>query len=643
MKMKSLILSLMIFCVQTFLFVDTSISYSYNRFALVICNQTYPADNLNNNKSKANRIANALERSNFTVKKLLAPSRENMKKAIKGFYKNIKTGGVGLFYYSGYALQKDSVNFLIPSGVKMKRTDQIISKCISLNETIKIITSSKKFNSLFFIDASFDGLLNKSLGLKINGLSKISPPDKTFLTYATSPGQIGSEYLKRKDLFTSKFLSYLEVEELELHSMISRIKMDVKQISKSRQKPWWTSSLRDNFYFNSRKVKLLSLIADLEKSKKIPWSLLKKKYSQWCAGISTPNKKVLIQRIMMDIEPKHQKLLVSDKIKKGRYFSHQIKAFNKLSKEDKYINLFVDLQRYDKIKNSSIDRRLKLTAWQTLKEKYPQWSHGVSPLNYRDIIFNALSDDKDQSLHKIALKKGIKPRRSNYLGMNFVYIPAGEFIMGSPYDEPGRNNDEKQYMVKFTRGFYISETEVTQKQWKTIMGYNPSIFIDCGENCPVENISWEDIQKYISKLNSENKNSKIIFTYRLPTEAQWEYACRAGNLSWFSFGDDETLLNEYAWFGANSSGRTHPVAQKKPNKWGLYDMHGNVWEWCNDWGGKYQTGKTTNPHGPLSGQHRIVRGGSWHYQIMATRCANRNYLFPNNQNYNVGFRLVMEP
>ncbi len=227
---------------------------------------------------------------------------------------------------------------------------------------------------------------------------------------------------------------------------------------------------------------------------------------------------------------------------------------------------------------------------------------------------------------------------SDDFGMKFVYIPPGTFMMGSSENEPGRDRDETLHRVTLTRGFYMQTTEVTQGQWKEVMGENPSRFKECGDDCPVETVSWDDVQEFIKSLNRKGEG-----LYRLPTEAEWEYAARAGSETAYCFGNDAADLGKYAWYGESWDGGTHPVAQKQPNAWGLYDMHGNVWEWCHDWYGKYPSDTVTDPTGSESGSDRVNRCGSFLNTARYCRSANRgNWRPPGFRGGYLGFRLVRE-
>jgi formylglycine-generating enzyme required for sulfatase activity len=217
--------------------------------------------------------------------------------------------------------------------------------------------------------------------------------------------------------------------------------------------------------------------------------------------------------------------------------------------------------------------------------------------------------------------------------MLMKWCPPGSFLMGSPQDEEGHRDREKQVQVTLSQGFWMGQTQVTQAQWQAVMGNNPSYFK--GESGPVERVSWYDAQEFISKLNA----SLVLpdgMQMALPTEAQWEYACRAGETGPYS-GD---TLDEVAWYDENSGEQTHPVGEKKPNAWGLHDMQGNVWEWCSDWYTSYLAGGV-DPKGPASGSVRVVRGGGWGVVAYYCRVAYRNGDVPTlSVSSSLGFRVV---
>jgi formylglycine-generating enzyme required for sulfatase activity len=229
----------------------------------------------------------------------------------------------------------------------------------------------------------------------------------------------------------------------------------------------------------------------------------------------------------------------------------------------------------------------------------------------------------------LAAEAGDKIFTSPALGASFVLVPPGTFMMGDA-------QSVTRHQVTIKKPFYMQTTEVTQGQWNKIMGNNPSSFKNCGEDCPVENVSWISVQAFVRKLNQLEGTDR----YRLPTEAEWEYACRAGAATKYPFGDGDEDLGGYAWYNRNSENRTHPVARKKPNARGLYDMHGNVWEWCVDWYDDYPSVAATDPAGPAAGQHRVMRGGSWPNNSATLTSAFRGQDYPMVQSYDIGFRLV---
>ncbi len=303
-------------------------------------------------------------------------------------------------------------------------------------------------------------------------------------------------------------------------------------------------------------------------------------------------------------------------------------------------------------------------------------------------------DAKKAKTHQETWAKylGVPVEITNSIGMKLVLIPAGRFRMGETENEIAKQRkqgedwatrelqkaggDEKkqeqvmkqledrlqraesvgpQHRVAITKAFLLGKYEVTQKQFSVVMGWNPSAFSATGTHkdavgetdtsqLPVEMVKWEDAAEFCCQLSSLPEELVDGRTYRLPTEAEWEYACRAGSTGGWCFGDGETELADYAWCEKNSQNKTHPVGQKKPNAWGLYDMHGNVWEWCQDWyAGDYSKSPPDNPAGPPAGSKRVYRGGGWLNSASGGNCrsACRGDQVPGFRYGSVGFRVLL--
>ncbi|MGO8747823.1 MAG: formylglycine-generating enzyme family protein [Thermoguttaceae bacterium] len=254
----------------------------------------------------------------------------------------------------------------------------------------------------------------------------------------------------------------------------------------------------------------------------------------------------------------------------------------------------------------------------------------------------AFSEDSKQPPKELTVDLG------GGVKMELVLIPAGEFMMGSPDSDDGAFAwEQPQHRVRITKPFYLGKYPVTQGQYERVMGKNPSWFCKSGagkdkigetetSQFPVEQVLWEEAMGFCKRLSEKEKKK-----YRLPTEAQWEYACRAGSTTRYCFGDDETQLGDYAWFGGTAGLQTHPVGQKKRNAWGLYDIHGNVWEWCQDWYERYQANSPTDdPTGPTTSSYRVFRGGSWFDDARYCRSACRKSDMPEARRRDLGFRVV---
>jgi formylglycine-generating enzyme required for sulfatase activity len=258
----------------------------------------------------------------------------------------------------------------------------------------------------------------------------------------------------------------------------------------------------------------------------------------------------------------------------------------------------------------------------------------IKGLDY--LLADILSDEEPKAEPRKPTPIEIPELFTNGIGMEFALIPAGSFTMGSSLGI-GEKNERPSRTVKITRPFYLQKTQVTQRQWKKVVGNNPSNFEGCGD-CPVEMVSWDDTQGFIKKLNEIERGE----AYRLPTDSEWEYATRAGTTTLFWFGDDVDKLTDYNWFRSNSESKTHPAGQKKPNPWGLYDLHGNVGEWVeDDWHDDYN-GAPDDGRSWVNeprGDYRVIRGGGWYGGARGCRSATRSSWGPGFRFSVVGFRL----
>jgi formylglycine-generating enzyme required for sulfatase activity len=228
------------------------------------------------------------------------------------------------------------------------------------------------------------------------------------------------------------------------------------------------------------------------------------------------------------------------------------------------------------------------------------------------------------------------------IALDMIWVKPGTFTMGSPRSEADRVDDESQHQVTLSKGFYLGKHEVTQAQWERVMGSNPSKFK--GADRPVETVRWIEAVSFCNKLTEMEKKAGRVpegMAYQLPTEAQWEYACRAGTTTAYSWGDAITKTN--ANYRDSGFKQTRDVGQYAANPWGFHDMHGNVYEWCADWYGDYPSGAVRDPVGPAGGSSRVLRGGSWHLTASYARCANRFRFAPVFSFNSLGFRLSLRP
>ena len=311
-----------------------------------------------------------------------------------------------------------------------------------------------------------------------------------------------------------------------------------------------------------------------------------------------------------------------------------IKAYEKTIKDCLKMKLDVEAEGFSKKLEQIRAVKIKVEAKADVKPEVKVEEKKAKPI-FLEAPFSAEAAKTAQMELAKSMRKVIEPQIDLGKGikLEMVLIPAGKFMMGSPVSETGRRDIETQHEVTLTKPFYMGKYEVTQEQWQVIMGSNPSE--KKGVKWPVGNVSWNDCQDFIRKLNAKTNGG-----YRLPTEAEWEYACRAGTNTAYSFGDSLTLGD--ANYGPG--GKSVAVGSYKPNGFGLYDMHGYVWEWCEDWYSSYPTQAVIDPMGPATGTYRALRGGGFNNNKLSARSSGRNNdSAPTRELTDFGFRLVRTP
>jgi len=283
-----------------------------------------------------------------------------------------------------------------------------------------------------------------------------------------------------------------------------------------------------------------------------------------------------------------------------------------------------------------VDWSSDLKVWQTLQE-------GVNGNGVTQLALDG--SGAGRRFYRAVMTEWTGRSWANGIGMAMVWIKPGKFTMGSPASEAGRDSDEgPETEVTLTKGFWLGQHEVTQGEYEAVVGSNPSNWK--GARLPVERVSWVEAVEFCQKLTERERSAgklPVGYEYRLPTEAQWEYACRAGTMTRFSFGEADSQLGAHGWYIANSGNQTHPVGQKHSNNWGLYDMHGNVWEWCSDFYGHYPGGSVSDPTGSNSGWSPVLRGGSWVTDAGYCRSADRVWCELVSQNTDLGLRAALVP
>lgn len=605
---------------------ERAASQTTKRIALVIGNGRYTSVSpLDNPVNDATDISAALVGLGFDVIKGTDASLVQMRRLIREFGERLeRQKGVGLFYYAGHGVEVRGKNFLIPVDADIAREVETEDYAIDVSTILRQMEAANNGFNIVILDACRNNPFARgwSRSNDTGGLANVLAPTGTYIAFAAAPGSTASDGKgTRNGVFTAALLKNIKRPNLKLEEVFKSTREEVMAQTGRKQVPWDSSSVQGDFYFNR------------------------------AAG------SVAVNPTKLEAPVKDETLTARDAAAIEREAWSYIRNSND---PQEFRDFLKDFPSGANAGNAKV--KLEQTAWDAVKDSkdkakiqayLSEFSSGTNAplarirLRQLEASVAVLPSNTESSANTGgAIAAGTV--RKNSIGMELVYVPPGEFTMGSSekdideymyafraVDGLSRSwfDDEKpQHRVKISEGFWMGKFEVTQGQWRSVMGDDPSYFKDCGQTCPVEKVSWEDIQIFLRKLNQKNDG----FEYSLPTEAQWEYSARGGTTTLYGGTGN---LDDMGWYDKNSSGRSHPAGQKQPNGFGLYDMHGNVWEWCEDYYGTYSAGDSTDPKGASSGIYRVLRGGSWSVNAYDARSAYRVRIEPGLRVNSVGFRV----
>ena len=567
------------------------------RVALVIGNGAYQSSPLKNPVNDATDMAQALKDKGFAVTLRTNIGNRDMRQAIRAFSQTLKAGGVGLFYFAGHGVQSKGRNYLIPLNAEIKEEFELEDEAFDANRVLAGMEEAGNRVNIVILDACRDNPFGRAWRTSATGLAQLSAPIGSFVAFATAPGSVAADGSGRNGLFTSHLLTSLRNPDSDIDRVFTRVAAAVARESGNKQVPWKSSSLTGEFCF-----------ADCGRANQPP---------------------VVVA----------QASNTSD----DRFFWESVKDTKDANELKAYLNkfpggLFAELAgiRLRSLEQAAADRIAAEAAQRAALERAATEAAAKEQARVAAEAAQRLA-----AARLAALPQPGQTIKDCADCPEMVVIPAGSFDMGS-----NDNTDERPVHRVNVPSFLIGKTEVTQGQWRAVMGSNPSSFSQCGDDCPVENVRWDDAQDFAGRLSQ--KTGK---TYRLPSEAEWEYAARAGTSTNWSFGDNQSQLSDYAWYLGNSKrwfggAQTQRVAQKRPNAFGLFDMHGNVWEWTQDcWHDNY-TGAPSDGSAwttGCSGSYRVLRGGSWYGFQASLRSAYRGGDSPGYRGGGNGLRLARTP
>jgi formylglycine-generating enzyme required for sulfatase activity len=590
------------------------------RQALVIGNAAYADSPLRNPVNDARAVEAKLAALGFTVQKVENLKRQQIGRTLTAFASRVQPGDEVVVFYAGHGLQVKGVNYLPAVDADIQSEDDVALNSLNLNSLLDRLDEAKAGVKLLFLDACRNNPYARSFRSGSRGLARVSDaPSGTLMHFATRPGSVAADGSGSNGLYTTELIRQIDQPGVPIEQMLKRVASAVERASQGQQEPWVEGSLKGDFYFKPGPgVQVASINPVPVRPGSVAPSV--------SAGLD-----------LADLERADQQ----DRANRAQWAQWQQAmqaAFDKVGK----LGEAVQAQGWERFISSyggqsnpySNDDKVLLTrarqALATLQARVQQPQQPAATSTQASARPGRSFKDCDEC-------------------PEMVVIPAGSFIMGSPASEAGRSDNEGPQHRVSLGSFALGKFEVTQGQWRALMGSNPSDFSQCGDDCPVEQVSWEGAQQYINKLSQKTGQS-----YRLPSEAEWEYAARAGTTTRYAWGD--TASHEQANYGKGkdeccgglAQGRdrwvkTAPAGQFPANGFGLHDMHGNVYEWVQDvWHDNYQGAPTDGSAWVQAGDAtiRVVRGGSWYSIPQDLRAAYRYWFDPSGRNIGIGLRVA---
>ena len=640
------------------------------RTALIIGNGKYKSAPLKNPVNDAKDLANVLKKLGFEVNLKTNTDKRTMLKAISEFGKKLRDAQVGLFFYAGHGMQVNGINYLIPIGAYVTEKTDVEIEGVDARRILGRMETAGNDVNIIFLDACRNNPFHRSFRSANNGLAKMDAPKGTFIAYATSPGSLAADGAGRNSPFTENLLKNISEPNLLIENLLKKVRNGVLRETEDKQMPWQASSLTGNFYFNPQKE---APVLQTVRPKEVPEQVY-----QESGGLSS--------NVFVSTEPENTRIRILNitpkfyqgiELNPGRYLIEVSQIGYKTVKRWETLavgeNLTLEVrleQLQDGVVSSGSSGRLstrELRYAQSLfeRKKKPEAESIVTKIlnsnssddtslaeaMYCQVLWQLCSNEREvleklkayypnfQNIARLEAivkareetQRKIESEKKEKLKRKFVWVPKGCFQMGSS----SGSTDERPVHEACVDGFWIGKHEVTQGEWRSVMGSNPSEFRS-GDNYPVETVSWNDSKEFIEKL-SQRSGEK----FSLPTEAQWEYAARSGGKNESYVGGND--IDRVAWYDGNSGKKTHPVGTKAPNGLGIYDMSGNVWEWCEDVYNEnaYSKHSRNNPVSTSGSSNRVLRGGSWRGVPSYCRAANRFGRNTSLRTSDRGFRLVL--